>query len=346
MKNQSIQIEIAERAGVSQTLVSFVINNNEKQLARMKPETIDRVRKAASEMGYYRNELFAAMRRDQSRFIAVLARNVSMEYYARVLGEIMDATEQLGYTQKIFKLCNFDRVEHVVRRIQEYRIPGGILVAVPGPIAKKFHDDLNTPDFKTLLIDSDPESTTTGVPISVDNNQAMEQAVSHLAALGHTRIAYVGPGDDGYFHVLRKNAFLSAIRKAGFPYTSSEPIAIDWDMSDKNKSLTQALKHRNRPTAIVCYSDLAAMIVYHAARALSLRIPEDLSVLGFDDDDFTPLMSPPLTTFRQDLSVIRDTYVPELIDCIELDKPLNRRKRRLVPFHLIKRSSTGPVHNP
>ncbi len=343
MNKKSIQTKIAERAGVSQTLVSFVINNNEKQLARMKPATIEHVRKVAHDMGYYRNELFAAMRRGQSRFIALLARNVSMEFYARVIEEAMDATEQQGYTQKIFKLNDFDSVEHAVKRIQEYRIPGGILLDVPGPVAKQFNTDLENPDFKTLLIDSDPKSIPTGAPISIDNKKAMEQAISYLSALGHKHIAYAGLADDDYFHSLRSSAFESALQNSGLPRSPTGLIPIDWDMSDQNKQLIQALQHRNRPTAIVCYSDLAAMIVYHAAGTLSLRIPEDLCVIGFDDDDFACLMSPSLTTFRQDLSVIRETFVPELIECIESGQPLNRRKRRKIPFTLIERNSTGPV---
>ena len=343
MNKKSIQIKIAEQAGVSQTLVSFVINNNEKQLARMKPATIEHVRSVAHEMGYYRNELFAAMRRGQSRFIALLARNVSMEYYARVIEEVMTATEKKGYTQKILKLGDMGSVEHAVQRIQEYRIPGGILLDIPGPVAKKFYADLGNSDFKTLLVDSDPQSTPDGVPISVDNKKAMTEAVGHLKAYGHKRIAFVGPAEDNYFHTQRKEAFRLALKENNLSASSARIIPIEWDMSDQNKPLLQALQSRNRPTAVICYSDLAAMIVYHAANTLSLRIPEDLSVTGFDDDDFARLMSPPLTTFRQDLSAISETFVPELIQAIESGEPLNRRKRRRIPFSLLERVSTGPV---
>jgi len=208
MSKKSIQIKIAERAGVSQTLVSFVINNNEKQLARMNPKTIENVRKVADEMGYYRNELFAAMRRGQSRFIALLARNVSMEYYARVIEEIIDATEKYGYTQKIFKLRDEDSTQNAVNRIREYRIPGGILLDVESSIAKGFNATLSNPSFKTLLVNCDPKGFSGGASVVVDGKQAMADAIQHLQTRGHQRIAYVGPDDDDYVHVTRRDVFI------------------------------------------------------------------------------------------------------------------------------------------
>lgn len=343
MSKKSIQIQIAERAGVSQTLVSFVINNNEKQLARMKPETVDRVRTIAAEMGCYRNELFAAVRRGHSRFIALLARNVSMEYYARVIEEIMDATEQLGYTQKLLKLRDEEGIHNAVKQIQEYRIPGGVLLDIDSSIAKQFDATLSDPSFKTLQINSDPKSLSEGASVRVDGKKAMTHAIEHLYALGHRRIAYVGPADNDYAHTARRKHFEYELANKGLPMATDSTIPVSWDINDGCKSLFNALKDKNHPTAIICYSDLAAMIVYNIAATAGLRIPNDLSVIGFDDDDFASLMSPPLTTFRQDLSVIRETYVPELIQSIETGVQMNRRKRRLIPISLIERRSTAPA---
>ena len=343
MNKKSIQIQIAERAGVSQTLVSFVINNNEKQLARMKSETIDRVRAVTEEMGYYRNELFAAARRGQSRFIALLARNVSMEYYARVIEEIMDATEHLGYTQKLFKLRDVDGIQNAVKQIQEYRIPGGVLLDVDCTVAKGFATSLSDPSFNALLVNCAPKGLGNGASVQVDGKKAMAYAITHLQTLGHKRITYAGPTDNDYVHVARRNTFKAELKKSGLPVSADSTIPISWDMADGCETLLGALKSNRRPTAIICYSDLAAMIVYHAAATLGLRIPDDLSVIGFDDDDFACLMSPPLTTFRQDLSVIREIFVPELIQSIETGIAMNRRKRRLIPASLVKRKSTGPA---
>jgi LacI family transcriptional regulator len=343
MNKKSIQIQIAERAGVSQTFVSFVINDNKKQLARMKPETVERVRAVAEEMGYYRNELFAAVRRGRSRFIALLARNVSMEYYARVIEEIMDATEQLGYTQKLFKLRDEDGIHNAVKQIQEYRIPGGVLLDIDRSIAKQFDAALSDPSFKSLQINSDPKSFSGGTSVQVDGKKAMTHAIEHLYALGHRRIAYVGPADNDYAHTARRKHFEAELANKGLPASTASTISISWDLNDGCDPLFSGLKDKNRPTAIICYSDLAAMIVYHAAGMLGLGIPKQLSVIGFDNDDFACLMSPPLTTFQQDLSVIRDRYVPELIQSIETGVQMNRRKRRLIPVSLIERTSTGPA---
>jgi DNA-binding LacI/PurR family transcriptional regulator len=340
MKQKSVQIQIAERAGVSQTLVSFVINDNKKQLARMNDETIARVRQAAEELGYHRNELFAAMRRGHSRFLALMARDVSQEYFARAIEKIMDATEQHDYSQKLFKLKDQSGIPAAVTRIQEYRIQGGVFFSLDREVAKKFWTDLATPSFNALLINCDPKSIAGGVPVQVDEKTAMQNAIRYLLDLGHRRIAYAGPIDKGFAHAARVTAFEAAMKRGGLLPTV---IPISWDISDQCETFVSLFKKTKHPTAFICYSDMAAMIIYHAAWFIGLQIPKDLSIIGFDDNSYSSLMTPPLTTFRQDLSVIRDDYVPELIQSIETGIPMNRRKKRLIPVELIERASTGPV---
>ena len=340
MKQKSVQVQIAERAGVSQTLVSFVINNNKKQLARMNEQTVLRVRQAAEELGYYRNELFAAMRRGHSRFLALMACNVSHEYFARAIEEIMDATELHDYTQKLFKLNDANTVASAITRIQEYRIQGGVFFSIDSTIAKKFWSDLASPSFNALLINCDPKSISGGVPVQVDEKTTMQNAVHYLMEHGHRRIAYAGPLDTGFVHTARVNAFRSAMEEHGLTPVS---IPITWDMSDRCEAIVSALKKKNRPTAFICYSDPVALIVYHAAWTIGLQVPKDLSVIGFDDNNFSPLMAPPLTTFRQDLSIIRTEYVPELIQSIETGTPMDRRKKRLISTTMIERQSVGPA---
>ena len=342
-KIKSVQIQIAERASVSQTLVSFVINDNKKQLARMNEDTVARVRQAAEELGYYRNELFAAMRRGHSRFLALFARDVSLEYYARAIEHIMDATEKLDYSQKLIKLKDESELDGAVTRIQEYRIQGGIFFSVHSPLVTTFWEKLANTSFNALLIHCNPKSVPGGVPVLVDEKNAMLQAIEHLHGLGHRRIAYAGPIDDNFAHLARRDSFKAAMRQAGLSLSDSSIVPIAWDMRDQCVALISVLKKKQRPTAFICYSDLAAMIVYHTAWAAGLLVPQNLSIIGFDDDSFAPLMTPPLTTFRQDLSVIRDKYVPELIQSIESGIPMDRRQKRLIPTTLIERESTGPA---
>ncbi|VGO15130.1 HTH-type transcriptional regulator DegA [Pontiella desulfatans] len=340
MKKPTV-VEIAKQAGVSPTLVSFVVNNNEKHLARMNDGTIERVRKVAAELGYHRNELFAAARRGRSRFVALLARNVTVEYYARVLDHIMVATDRFDYAQKLVTLRESDQIPRAVTRIQEYRICGGIFLGVRNDILKQFWKQFGDASFPSLLVNCDPTQVKQGVLVSVDDKAAMRQAIDYLKGLGHRRIAYAGPTKNEYSHIARRKAFDAACADGGISASSS--IALPWDMDDPQEELVAALKAKRRPTAIVAYSDPAALTVQRVSTALGLHIPADLSVVGFDDVSFAERLTPALTTFRQELAVIRDKYVPEYLESIESDQPLNRRKKRTIPTHLIERESTGPV---
>ena len=334
-------VDIAKRAGVSPTLVSFVVNDNQKHLARMNAKTVERVRRVAEEMGYYRNELFAAARRGQSKFLAILARDVGVEYYARVAEEIMEATETVGYSQKLLKLRDPAEAETAVTRILEYRVCGGVLMGVRDDIARYFCKALARPLFPTLLINCNPVGMKGGIPIVVDNKTAMQDALAFLKKLGHRRVAYVGPAGKEPSHALRRKAFESASSAAD--NIAPTVIELSWELDDPHTDLVQALQGSKRPTAVIAYSDLAALIVMQVANALHLRVPQDLSLIGFDDNSYAPRITPPLTTFRQNLSVIHDLYIPEFIQSIESEVALNRRKKRSIPADLIERNSTGPA---
>lgn len=340
MKKPTV-VEIARQAGVSTTLVSFVVNNNEKHLRRMNANTVERVRKVAAELGYHRNELFAAARRGRSKFIALLARDVTVEYYARILDHIMAATDRFDYAQKLLTLREPAQIPGAVTRIQEYRICGGIFLGVRNDISKEFWKQLGTTPFPSMLINCDPARLKQGVLVAVDDKAAMRQAVDYLKGLGHRRIAYAGPVENEYSHIARRDAFEAACSEAGISTGSS--IRLPWDIDDPQEELVRALKRKRRPTAIVAYSDPAALTIRRVAAALGLNIPADLSVVGFDDVSYAERLMPSLTTFRQELSVIRDKYVPEYIESIESGTPMSRRKKRIIPVRLIERESTAPA---
>jgi DNA-binding LacI/PurR family transcriptional regulator len=341
MKKPTV-VEIAKRAGVSPTLVSFVVNNNEKHLARMNDQTIARVRQVIEELGYHRNELFAAARRGRSRFIAVLARDVTLEYYARVLDHVMAATERFGYAQKLVKLNDEAQVSGAVTRIQEYRICGGIFLGVRTDISRQFWKQIGDMPFPSLLVNCDPARIKQGVLVSVDDAAVMRQAVEFLMGLGHRRIAYAGPAENEYTHQARRKAFSTVCSECGI--ADAPIINLPWDEGDSHEELVAALRGADRATAIIAYSDLAALTVLQVASSQGLNVPADLSVVGFDDNSYASRLVPPLTTFRQELNVLRDLYVPEYIESIENGLPMGRRKKRAIPVRLIERASTGPVH--
>jgi LacI family transcriptional regulator len=334
-------VNIAKIAGVSPTLVSFVVNNNSKQLARMNAKTVERVQKIAAQLGYHRNELFNAGRSGKSKFLALLARDVNVEHYARVMEQIIAATDILGFSQKLLKLREPEDCPRAATRILEYRVCGGIFLGVRDNMAKAFCENLRQPEFRTMLIGTDPDLVKGGILVTTDEKRAIGEAIEYLRNLGHRRIAYLGPGEEEMTHRVRRNAFVSSARKLGLPLKPMDLISVTWDPKDPAEALVNALRHSSRPTAIVCYSDYAALIALRVAHQLKLHVPRDLSIIGYDDNLFGALMGPALTTFRQDLSVLRDRYVPEFIESIQHGTPLNPKIRRIIPVSLIERESTA-----
>ena len=339
MKKPTV-VEIAKQAGVSTTLVSFVVNNNEKHLARMNPDTVKRVRKVAADLGYHRNELFAAARRGRSRFIALIARDVTVEYYARVLDHIMGATDQFDYALKLVTLREPEQILGAVTRIQEYRICGGIFLGVRNDISTLFWKQLGDSPFPSMLINCDPAGVKQGVLVEVDDVSAMRQAIAYLKELGHNNIVYAGPSNNEHAHIVRRKAFQQACEEAGIVISSS--IRLPWDIEDPQTELVNVLKQKDRPTAIIAYSDPAALTVRQVVTTLGLRIPSDISLVGFDDISYAKRLTPPLTTFQQELNVIKDQYIPEYIRSIERGEQLSRRVKRVIPVQLVKRESTAP----
>jgi len=340
MKKATV-VEIAKRAGVSPTLVSFVINDNEKHLKRMNADTISHVRQIAGEMGYHRNELFAAARRGRSKMIALLARELGVEYYARVLADVLAATEKQSYSQKLFNLRFSGDENGIVTRIQEYRVCGGIFLGVRNDMIRRFVDAMGNTKFPALMINSDPSGVKGGVLVAVDDISVMSEAVEYLRGAGHRRIAYAGPAENEFSHYSRREAFIKVCKEQGVHAARS--VRLPWEIDDSHEELIAVLSGRSRATAVVAYSDLAALIVMQVATSLGLMIPGDLSVVGFDDNSYASRLPVPLTTFRQDLAVIRDDYVPEFIESMERSTSLSTRKKRPIPAKLIIRESTGPA---
>ena len=122
--------DIAAQLGVSQSLVSFVIGNNEKQLKQISKETQERVLRCAKELGYQRNELAASIKRGKSLEVGLLVSNMRFEFHARVIEGILTSAEEKGYSIKLIKLCEEEDVEASANLILKYHLCGLIFLGI------------------------------------------------------------------------------------------------------------------------------------------------------------------------------------------------------------------------
>jgi len=181
--------------------------------------------------------------------------------------------------------------------------------------------------------------------VDVDGKAGIRMAVEHLVNLGHRKIAMVAWEDDATASYYRREGFMQTMHEFGLPVSSNLMTYGPNDELHGRNSFSHFynLPEQDRPTAIVCSSDLEAIGVMNAAHEHGVEVGKDLSVIGFDDVPMSQYLRPALTTLRQPISEVAELLVNMLKANIE-DKPIKQHQHIITP-ELIVRSSTGPISN-
>ncbi len=284
--------DVARAAGVSVATVSRVLNG----CGNVLPETEARVRAAAQQMGYEPNLSARNLRKNESRIILILAPNFSNPYYSNVLSGICDVSRNLGYSTLIYNTYDSNALDEslMVSLFQKNRADGMITLACnrddrwlekyagtyPLVQCSEYVEDANLPH------------------ISVDNRAAARDSVAHLAELGHKRIGIVTSENRYLSTANRFRGYQDAIAEAGLEpdETLVAYASADYSFASGKQAARALLGVENPPTAIFCVSDILALGVIAAAGKMGLQVPWDLSVVGFDDVDYTTMFHPYLTT--------------------------------------------------
>jgi LacI family transcriptional regulator len=343
--------QVAERAGVSQATVSFVLGGSADRLKISQP-TRDRVMEAARELGYQRNQLARAMVTGKSRIVGVLTAPHSGENIINILTGAMEATSQNDYLLKVLHLSYNGIDDATIARCLEWRLAGALIVGLSDEAHLRLHDAFRENKIPLALLDNVPPAEW-GVRIRSDDAQGLGQVISHLTALGHRRIAFMG-GRPESLSAWREQSFRAALAEAGL---SAPPHWIrhsSWGdqkiMEDEVRALFQESRG-HLPTAVVCSADTIALVVLRIARSLGLRLPADLSVTGYSNGSLSEFVDPPLTTVDQAFYEMGRAAALQVIGLAESSDaenseigsiPLHREIQ--IPTRLIIRGSTAPPH--
>ena len=260
--------DIARHARVSTATVSLSLRDDQRIL----PATRKRVARVAAKLGYVPSNLGRALQSRRSSLVGFLLADVTTSFYSEILQGAGEAATTAGYG---LLLCvtsgSVENAKTHLKLLREKRIDGLI---VSTAFLRLSSDLLAFENAQIPVVVCSNDSFSESVPgVVVDNRLGGEMATEHLIRLGHRRIAYC-------FKYLwsdmtrRHQGCANAAKRSGVPIPAS--IATE-------RSLLQALKSPNRPTAVVAYSDLDAIRVLRMAAQVPLRVPEDLSVVGFDD---------------------------------------------------------------
>ena len=273
--------DVAARAGVSVTTVSHVLN--EVPGKRVSDDTRERVRRAAAELGYAANGLARSLRLQRSQTLAVVSDEIATTPFAgRIILGAQEAAARHGWLLMLVNTGGDPAwEERQVAALKQRRVDGFLY-------ATMYHRDVTVPealsDVPTVLLNAKTHDTSVSwvVPDEVQGGRAATQV---LLAHGHRRIAFLNNVDDIPAARGRLEGYLAALAGAGIRARE------DWlhtGASDTNGGLAAArsvLTSDERPTALFCFNDRMAMGAYHAAVEVGLRIPEDLSIVGFDNQE-------------------------------------------------------------
>jgi LacI family transcriptional regulator len=330
--------DVAEKAGVSKAAVSYVLNGRETAV-RIAPETRERIRAVARELDYRPSAVARALTRKRTDTVTLVMQYATIfagwsGFTSELMRGAVDAAVALGFDLMLHTKDQSD-IDHEVAALTDGRADGALLLrdrddGLAAELTRRgfpcvfFFGQSAYPDVRC---------------VDCDNRAGARLAVEHLAGLGHRRIAHLGGTSRSSAAAERKEGFREAVHRLGIERES--PITVEVADPARDLSLIDSLLgSAERPSAVFAWSDDIALLVLKRARERGIRVPEDLSVVGFDSTGLCEHTNPPLTSVRQPVYEIAAEAFRMLAGQIRADSaPVGRL--RLQPS-LDIRGSTAP----
>lgn len=334
---QSVTIkEVAERAGVSLMTVSRVINNN----GLVKPSTREKVEHAISDLNYRPNIIARRLAGGKSLFVGLVYHNPSPGYLTKILLGSLDACRGDGSHLVIEDLGNhtpYANPEDTARSLKAAGLDG---VIITPPLSN--HDPLiealegsGLPVVRIAPGDIYQDS----LLVAMDDTLAAKKMLQHLVDLGHRDIGFVRGPDDHPSSRHRHEGFRKGMEAEGINVNEAFQIGGDFTYRSGFDAGRMLLSLDARPTAIFASNDDMAAGVVAAAYMLGLRVPDDISVVGFDDTEIAKNTWPELTTVRQPIAEMARRSVRMLTAYMRGDKAGLKTSRELLDFEIVLRDS-------
>jgi LacI family transcriptional regulator, galactose operon repressor len=327
--------EIAKRAKVSTATVSRAIN----RVPTVNPNLAKRVWKIIEELDYYPNTQARALVSGKTRIFGLIVSEITNPFFPEIVQSFEDIAVQHNYEILLTSTIHDPkRMEISVRRMIERRVEG-VAVLTFG-MEESLLEGLRFRKVPLVFVDVAPRSPRMS-NIRINYLQGIRQAVQHLAALRHTRIAFVTGPLELRSALVRKEAFEESMREIGLTVAPQLVVEGDHTMEGGMKALIKLAALRPRPTAILCSNDMTAIGVMREAYDYGLSIPEELSVVGFDDIRLSEFMIPPLTTIQMSQTEIARLAFRALKNEVDREAPAAEGTEYILDTNLLLRKSTA-----
>jgi LacI family transcriptional regulator len=326
---------IARRAKVSTATVSRTLNQN----GAVRPDTARRVWRAAEELNYFPNSHARALVSGRSRLLGLIVSDITNPFFP----ELVRQFESLALARQydlILTSTDYEteRMTVCLRRMLERKVDGVALMT--SEMDEGLIEELSRRGVPLVFMDVGQVGPRMS-HVVMDYANGIRQAVDHVVQLGHRRIAFISGPLALRSARTRRNAFVQRLRHHSM--TADKRLIREGTHTAEGgqRAMEALLCMTNRPTAVVCSNDWTAIGALHAIDAAGLRVPEDVSLVGFDDTPLASYTRPPLTTVRMSAAEIGVTACEALFKLID-DKAHEGALLR-VPTQLVVRASTAGV---
>lgn len=336
MSKQITIRDIAEKTGYSFQTVSRVLNG---KAHLHKAATVRKIEKVANEMGYVPNLFAKGMQSGKTYSVGLIIDPFIDSFTEEIFRGAHDELMKKNYLPILLMHNQEGGDEQLVQRLAERRVEGLIIRPYPERMAE-VSSAVEQHNMPVVSVDYALTSEKKFDFVGTADEHGGQLAAEHLLELGHRRM--MGIFTDAESLELRKRGFEYAISK----HAEAEDAMFfgEWDFEDdtvNQKKIGEILSGPNAPTGIFCGGDFMLPTIYKAAHTLNMTIPEDVSVLGFGDEEFSEYMIPPATTMHQDAYEIGVQAAQLVIDRVEnKDRQVPVRQLRFEP-HLLTRESTS-----
>jgi LacI family transcriptional regulator len=327
--------EIAKRARVSTATVSRTINRHPS----VQPQLAKRVWRIVEELGYYPSTQARALVSGRSRIFGLIVSEITNPFFP----EIVHVFEQIALEHNYEILVSStvhdpERMKISVRRMLEHRVEG-VAVMTFG-MEESLLEDLKLRNVPLVLVDVGPARPRVS-NIRIDYLHGIRQAVQHLAALRHEKVAFITGPLSLKSAVARKDAFIQSMNEIGMAVDPEFIIEGNHKLEGGEEAFEKLLKRRSHPTAILCSNDMTAIGVMRKCYSEKIVVPRDLSVIGFDNIHLSQYILPPLTTVEMSQAELGRLAFQALLQDVQLETPNPKGTEYVLKTSFVLRDSTA-----
>ncbi len=327
--------KIAKRAKVSTATVSRTINGSDK----VTPETAERVWRVVRSMGYRPNSYARALVSGRSRMLGLIISDIVNPFFPELVRSFEDIALKSGYEVLVANTgYDPDRMAHSVSRMLERQVEG--VAVITSEMGENFVSQMTDRRIPMVFLDTARVGPRVS-KIKVDYSRGIGEAVEHIVNLEHKHIAFISGPTELRSAETRRNAFLKCLHQYGVLPDKNYIQVGNHRIDGGEAAMRRLLALPHPPTAVLTSNDLTAMGVLRAIHTARLRVPEDISVVGFDDIELSEYTQPALTTVRLSRKEVADTAFAALVKL--LGPKAEAGSLFEIETHLVIRDSTGRV---